>query len=216
MKKRNLANALIETIAEKDLQEFILTSIEAVSDSFLEDNWFKDLPIFSLFYQVGNITSSIQDKLFTRKVLSFLFSLEGVSTEKRLKTIEKINTSSEYSQKMGEKLLFILDNCEDDDKSKIIGHLFSSFLEGKMDDRDFFRSSKAINMLFLDDLKRFLNNKHEVYDFVDDGQLIAAGVLYAEFIPSALDHENRSNSGIYCGVSPLGQKIKQALMHRQN
>ena len=63
---------------------------ETALDSFLEDDITKDFPIFGLLFKGKNLISTIQDKLFLKKLLKFLKQLEDTTPEERREQINEI------------------------------------------------------------------------------------------------------------------------------
>lgn len=107
---------IIEVIKTQNFTDLISDVNEVILDSFLEDGLVKDIPIFGLFFKGKNFVSTIQDKLFYKKMFTFLKELENTSSEDRKKETEKIDKNPNYRTKVGEKLLFIINENNDCEK----------------------------------------------------------------------------------------------------
>lgn len=151
----------------------LMTDInEVVLDSFLEDGIVKDIPILGLVSKAINIGNTIQERLYTKKLLTFLKQLENTKVENRQREIEKIDESKDYKTKVGEKILYIINETDDCEKAEYIGTLFNYFLQGILQYEDFIRCVNCINKTNIVDLnlfikesmiERFINSTFENY-----------------------------------------------------
>jgi hypothetical protein len=199
-----------ETIKDDKFQDVIVDLSETTLDSLLKDGTLKDLPIIGALFGIAKTTLTVQDKLFTKKLMVFLLQLQKTSNESRKKQIEKIEKDSEYKTKVGEKLLYIIDKCEDYEKAKYIGKLFQCFIEEKIEYDDFLRASRSIELTYLGDLKRFIKEKWEKMGMEEGGDLLGAGLMDAIFFPGVPMH-GASNSSLELKVSYIGKKIQELL-----
>jgi hypothetical protein len=206
----NISETLTETIKDDKFQDVIVDLSETTLDSLLKDGTLKDLPIIGALFGIAKTTLTVQDKLFTKKLMVFLLQLQKTSNESRKKQIEKIEKDSEYKTKVGEKLLYIIDKCEDYEKAKYIGKLFQCFIEEKIEYDDFLRASRSIELTYLGDLKRFIKEKWEKMGMEEGGDLLGAGLMDAIFFPGVPMH-GASNSSLELKVSYIGKKIQELL-----
>lgn len=163
-----ISAALTETVKDGELQKVTLELAEVLSDSIMDDGLLRDIPILGTIASLYKASSNIQDKLFIKKMVYFLSNLKDISKEKRKQQIEKIAAEKKYRTKVGEKLLFIIDKCDDLEKSEMIGILFSQYLEENMDYDDFLRGADCINRTCLPDLLYFITEDWSCL-YVDDG-----------------------------------------------
>lgn len=143
-------------IKDNNFKELIIDINEVVLDSFLKDGLVKDIPILGLVSKALNIGNTIQERLYTKKLLTFLKQLENTKVEDREKEINKIDDSKEYKTKVGEKILYIINEADDCEKAEYIGILFSCFLQRKLIYEDFIRCANCINKTNLIDLNFFI------------------------------------------------------------
>ena len=59
---------------------------------------------------------NIQDRLFLNKILTFLFHLKDTDAYQRQEMINDIDRSGIYQVRVGQKLLYIIDKCDDHTK----------------------------------------------------------------------------------------------------
>ena len=203
---------LTDTIKNENFQELIGEISENVMDNLLDDEILKDIPLVGLLFKFKNVVSNIQDKLFAKKLLTLLKELENVSTEKRNEQINKIDSNSEYKTKVGEKLLFIINNCEDSEKSIVIGKIFKAFLEEKINYDDFLRASNCINKITYIDFKSFLKTGITRNERGSDA-LLNAGLLNFKFTKPKMfrDTHLRGEYGIIYETSEIGKIILRIL-----
>ena len=67
-----LPDKLTETIKDDNFQDLIMDLGETAIDAVLDEGVLKEIPILGSFLGVARATMSIQDKLFTKKLLTFL------------------------------------------------------------------------------------------------------------------------------------------------
>ena len=93
--------------------------------------------------------------------------------------IDKIDKSGKFRTKVGEKLLYIIDRCDDHEKSQVIARLFSAFLIDTICYDEFLRASHIVDSVMNDDLKWFIESgwededdwKHNDHSNYEDGYL---------------------------------------------
>src|SRR5690606_4404137 len=171
----DISDKLVEVIKDDNFQDTIVDLGETAIDTILEDGILRDIPFLGTIFGLTKATMSIQDKLFVKKILTFLLQLKDTDLEQRRKQIEKIDRDSKYKIKVGEKLLYIIDKCEDNEKAVYLGKLFQCYIEEKLSYEDFLRASKCIELTFLYDLKRFIKDKWYQIDDAED--LAGAGIM---------------------------------------
>lgn len=206
----NISQTLAETIKDDKFQDVIVDLSETTLDSLLKDGALKDIPIIGVLFGITKTTLTVQDKLFTKKIMVFLLQLKKTSNESRRKQIEKMEKDPEYKIKVGEKLLYIIDKCEDHEKAVYIGKLFQCFIEEEIEYDDFLRASRSIELTYLGDLKRFIKEKWQNMGVEEGGDLLGAGLMDAIYSPGVQMH-GASNSSLKLGVSSIGKMIQKLL-----
>lgn len=212
-----MKSELIQIIKSKDFNDLILDINETVLDSILDDSLLKDIPIFSLFFKGKNLISTIQDKFFMKKLFTFLKQLEHTSTEDRKRETEKIDNDPSYKTKVGEKLMFIINEADDSEKAEYIGKLYKEFINKNLNYDDFIRAVNCINKTNIVDLNYFINEvsiKHILEDLYEN--YIFTGLITQNyydaiertFKTSLISHEK---SGIKYKESSIGKKIRYLL-----
>lgn len=159
-----ISNSFEETLKDSDLQNVAVSITETLTDSLLEDGLLKDIPIIGTIVGLGKTSVKITDFLFLKKVLVFLSELDKVAPEDRKEMIDKIDSSEKFQIKVGEKLLYIIDKCEDHENARYISKLFVGFIEGEIDYPDFLRGAKQIERIYIGDLLDFIKDDRNILE----------------------------------------------------
>ncbi|KPH13764.1 hypothetical protein [Chryseobacterium sp. ERMR1:04] len=218
-----MKSELIQIIKSKDFNDLISDINEIILDSILDDGLAKDIPIFSIFFKGKNLLNTIQDKLFIKKLFTFLKELEQTSAEDRKKETEKIDNDPSYKTKVGEKLLFIINESDDCEKAKYIGKLYKEFINKNLNYNDFIRSVNCINKTNIIDLNYFIN-ENSIKNILENfhGNYIHTGLIAQEYYdPSEKTYKTGipafEKSKISYKQSYIGDKIRYFLndkLHR--
>lgn len=178
MLQDNIQNSFNATLVDSNLIELGSDMSEVFIDSLMEDGILKDVFIVGTIVKCAKLGANIKDRLFLKKILSFLTQLKDVSPEQRKLIIEKIDSSKEYRVKVGEKLLYIIDSCEDYESSELVGVLFKSFVKEKITYKEFQKASSVIQRLNINDFRWFIKERKNHYFSLDDvGDLISSGLF---------------------------------------
>lgn len=207
----NLPDKLTETIKDDNFQDVILNLGEAAIDMVLDEGILKEIPILGSVWGLAKVTMSIQDKLFTKKLLTFLLQLKNTDPDSRKQQIDKIDNDPNYKTKVGEKLLHIIDKCEDSEKAAYIGKFFQCYIEEKIKYEEFLRASKSIEMTFLYDLKRFIKENWDDMEMEEAGDLVGSGLMNAIYTPGEQTWDNVGNGTLRLKTSPIGKLIQKHL-----
>lgn len=183
MDQDNIQNSFNTTLIDSNLSDLGIDISELAIDSVLNDGLLKDIPIVGTIVSLTRFSANIHDRLFLKKILSFLNELKNISPEKRKKLIEDIDNSKEYRVRVGEKLLYIIDSCEDYEVSELVGVLFKAFTEELISYEDFLNGSSAIRKINAKDFRWFIKErKHHYFELSEVGDMINSGLfeLYYE------------------------------------
>jgi hypothetical protein len=189
---KDLSNAFSETIKDTNLKEITVDISEILVDNLLDDGILKDIPIIGTILKLGKFSLNVKEHLFIKKIIYFISELKEIPAKKRNEIISKIDDSTEFRIKIGEKLLYIIDKCEDHIESEYIAKFFKAFLNEKLTYSEFLRCSSILQNIFIEDFEYFINHKipEKRYFYGDNGwneypneidtNLINAGLLISE------------------------------------
>ena len=194
-----LSNSLEHTLKDSDLHNVTISLAEVFADSLMEDGTAKDIPIIGTVIGIGKTAIGIKESLFLKKIIYFISELKNISSEKRHAMIEKIDNSGKFRTKVGEKLLYLIDKCDDHEKTQIIARLFSAFLLENISYDEFLRASHIVDQVMIDDLKWFIESGWEKEDgWEDNGHL-----NYKEYGYLKIDNvRSLATSGLFDIISP--------------
>lgn len=161
MELKRISDSFNETLNDTNLQNVTIELAETFSDSFLENGILKDIPIISTILGLAKTTIQIADTLFLKKIFYFISEINHIEPSERKRMIDKIDSSEKFQIKVGEKLLYIIDKCDDHETAKYIARLFASFIEKEIDYQDFLKASKVVENIIIGDLQEFLNIDEE-------------------------------------------------------
>jgi len=193
MEKDNIQNSFNTTLTDSNLENLGIDMSELAIDSVLQGGLLKDIPIVGTIINLSKFGANVHDRLFLKKLLSFLNKLESISPNKRREFIEDIERSKKYRMKVGEKLLYIIDACEDYEISELVGLLFKAFTEEQITYDDFLKGASVLKKLNMVDFKWFVKErKSHYFDLNDVGDLISSGLfeLYYEQIQVSIEKED--------------------------
>jgi len=127
-----------EDIGKEILKPTIDLSIdyaEIVLDEFWEEGILKEVPVIKTLISIVKTGLAIRERFFVKRFAVFLRELHtsGLNQEKFNSFKIKFENDSKFREGVVEKLLLLVDISDSTNKSKIIAHLFSVYIEGKYD-----------------------------------------------------------------------------------
>jgi hypothetical protein len=156
---KDLSNAFTETIKDTNLKDISVDISEVLVDNLLENGILKDIPIIGTILKLGKFSLNVKDHLFIKKIIYFISELKEIPPKKRNEIISKIDNSREFRIKIGEKLLYIIDKCEDHIESEYNATFFKAFLNEKLTYSEFLRCSSILQNIFMEDFEYFVHYK---------------------------------------------------------
>lgn len=167
-----------ETIVDSDLSNLPSDLLEHTIDSILDEGILQSIPIVRTIAGAIKTAGNIQDKLFLNKILTFLFHLKDVDAYQRQEMINNIDRSERYQVRVGQKLLYIIDKCDDHTKSAYVALIFKAFIQERITYPDFLRTVYTINNISSEDLINFIRMPDgQDLDSIDCFYYIQAGLV---------------------------------------
>lgn len=176
----SLKDTILETIKSDNLQNVTKDLAEIVVDGFLNEGIIRDIPVLGSIVGIGKGIMSISDRLFTKKLLLFIYELKDMTFVERNQQITKILTDSKYQDSIGEKLLMIVDKCNDSKKATWLGKLFLHCLQNEITYKDFIRCAEIINNASLYSLIEVIDNEYTGIPIDQEDDLISSGLFRLE------------------------------------
>lgn len=180
--ENSIQSAFDATLRDTNLESITESIAELSIDSLLKEEVLKEVPIVSTMVSMVKLGANIQDRLFLKKIVSFMAGLNEIPPDERRKMIDDIDASGKHRIKVGEKLLYIIDACNDHESSELVARLFKVFVEGGITYDEFLQSSNILDKITGQDFRWFLNNARNYMSAEDAGSLISSGLfdLYYE------------------------------------
>lgn len=146
--EENKFNQIIKSESIALVSDLTETSL----DTFISDETIKDIPIIGTITKLLSIGGSINDRIFTGKLIHFLKELDGLDEDFILKEIQYIDDSKKYNHKVGEKIIEIISRIDSDGKPEIVGRLFRNFIDKKIKYQEFLKFVDIVEKIFYYDL----------------------------------------------------------------
>ena len=123
-------------------------------DSVLDTGVLKDIPIISTIFGVSKVIHSVHERNLIKKLILFLNELNSgnVDKEKLTNYKDRLNRNKKEAEKELGRVLIILNQIIDNDKSIMLGKIFKAYVNEKIDWNQFCEFSEIINRLFLQDV----------------------------------------------------------------
>lgn len=220
MGKSKISDQLESAIGNHSLQDSTSALMEVALDSVMEDGTLRDIPILGSLIGFGRAAVSIRDRMFINKLGYFLKEIESVPSEKRRAMIDEINASEEAEVKVGEKILYVVDRCQDHESSRAAGKIFKAFLEKDIVYSEFVSLAAAVDRLAFSDLLRFIMEEREWIPAWEAGFYFGTCLIaFNELETSVEDQWDRDSSKPYVvtgndltvSATDLGRKLRKIL-----
>ena len=226
-KLKNLSDSFDETLKDSNLAEINADLYEVLIDSFLKDGIVKDIPIIGTILKLSKFSMSLKEHLFLKKIIYFISELKDISPKDRNKMISELDESKVHRIKVGEKLIYIIDKCEDHVSTEYVAKFFKSFLLNKISYSDFLRCTSIIQNIFIEDFECFVKSENlerekERNEYFSDIEMnfVSAGLCgrdNGEISVRDQDDWKASDKYVVVGgretlfITEIGKKIKDIL-----
>lgn len=212
--KDDLETSLINVLIGDNFKEIIVEASEVTLDSFLSDGVLKEIPFLGVLYKSIKAAKGLREAIFAKKVYKFLSELKSISQEQREEFIFKLEDNKEYKSKVGEKIIVLLEQLDDIDKSTIIGSLFKYTILKEITYDDFLRLSSIVQRAFLPDLNR-LNLAHNLSKETEE-HFVNLGIMTMKLEETTYSSDFSSNQirrepimSLRYELNSLGRKLKK-------
>jgi len=210
-KQKTLPEVIQDTISDSSLKEVSVSLGEIALDCFAEPGVIRDVPMIGSLLGLGKAALSVRDRLFMRKLGSFLHQLEPSSDKDRQSLIQRVNQSEEDTSYVGEKILHLVERSEDKQVAENLGRLFKKFLEREINFHEFSIFSSILTSLNNSDLVEFVQSDWDSLDADRSGQYQAHGLMVIDPPEvSVRDQDDWKNSAPYIVDSyPLSASLTE-------
>jgi len=184
--------------------EATLENVEAVIDSFTDNEVLKDIPLVGTVFKLLKASLDFRDKLFATKFIRFVQTSDKITPETRQKVRQKVASNPDEAKRVGQTLMIVLDRITALEKAEMIAYVFIAYTLEEIDQADFRRLLDAIDQAFVDDLADLLGtaeSKHGTSS-VYMKHLSRTGLTFADSTKIA-----KSREDWHYAVSRLGKQL---------
>lgn len=163
-------------------------------DSILSEGTLKDIPVVNALLGVKNTAQSLHDRNLLRQTLAFIneFNNGNINEEKKQKYKKKIEDNPKKAEAELGRVLIILNQTIELDKSKILASIFRAYVNEKIDWKTFCEFSEITRMFFIDDiydLDTIYHQESNYLAFLSHGanRLVALGLVKNSTAPAIIE-----------------------------
>ena len=149
-----LESSIVGPLAKDSLMDVAEYSIDEVFNNEI----IKQIPIVKTVIGVIQTGINIHDRLFLKKIVAFLVGINHIPEKQRKKVVDKINSSKKYQMRVGEKLLYIIDKCDDYTNAENIAKLFSAMVKGDISYEQYLEAPRVLARISTNDLNLFIQS----------------------------------------------------------
>lgn len=199
--------------------------VEMSIDELVSSDLVKNIPVVKTFVGLMQTGANIQDRLFLKKILSFLKGIDEVPEKARRKILNDIDNSAKYRIHVGEKILYLISACEDHTVSELLARLFTALVTEEISYDDFLKAAHVIAKNQSSTILDYISADNEVIDMYKNDVDIETGlyVVYSEKVSVSV-HDNDDwkydvggyiaevgDGGLWANPSKAGEIIKRVL-----
>lgn len=173
-------NALEETLKASNIGDLVTEYSEIVLDSLLNGGILESMPLVKTFTHVGTTVNNV---LFTKKLMNFLATMNELPAAKRQRMVEKLKSDPKYERKVGEHLLELLDRIDSHRHPKMLAKAFMAYANLTIDVVVLQRLNLAIERLpyfEIDNIRKFRNAEKDARREMDEATLY--NLIYAGLV----------------------------------
>lgn len=156
----SLAVEVMNILKGPTLNAFV-EGTEILLDMSVDEGVLRDIPIVGQIAGLGRSLMSVPDRLFVRKLRRFVGALDGVPEIEKKAFLEKMEREGLY-EKVGEKVLMIVDQIDDVEKASLAGYAFRAYVTGSIDKDHFEILCSCIALTRITDMKAFLLHRERL------------------------------------------------------
>lgn len=190
IKQEAIEGKLVESLEVKRLGELAADCAELGLDSILDDGIVKDIPILRTAVSIAKIGFNIRDRIYIKKIASFLSQIGNTTQEQREAFIEKYCGDT---KRFEEAVLLILEQADSVEKSCLIGKVFRACILGEISYEDALKLSTMVNKAFWGDLKQLIETENLSINEYNQSLVMAGLFIIAP--SSSLGNRGRYNFG---------------------
>lgn len=127
--------------------------VESGIDKFLNNDLVTAIPVLKTLHGVYQAAESISNQIFVKKLLMFVIEIHKTDMQDRMDMVKHLENEPEYANKVGERIIEILDRVDSYKKPKMIAVVFAAYARKEIDYETLCRLNGAIDKLNHYDMK---------------------------------------------------------------
>ncbi|MEM9954416.1 MAG: hypothetical protein AAF846_22595 [Chloroflexota bacterium] len=147
----NLGLALSNSLSSEHLEELAVDFGDLAINSIMDSNILDDVPIVGIFYKSGKAILGIRDRIFLKKISTFLYQHRDIPLEERVNFLTQFETNKQKKE-FGETVVMLLDSVNHILKAKIIGRLSRALILGIISKDEFDILCDCTTRIFITDI----------------------------------------------------------------
>jgi len=140
---------------DEHLQEVAIELTDAAIDTLTDSELVKEIPVVGTLVRLAKATHSISDRIFAKKVETFVSGTKPVPEERRAAFHAALEADPALRRRAGQAIVLALDRADDLQKTAIIGQLYSRFVTQEIPFETLRRLLIAVDRAFIEDLLNF-------------------------------------------------------------
>ncbi|HSW97908.1 MAG TPA: hypothetical protein VLF89_08840 [Candidatus Saccharimonadales bacterium] len=150
--------SILESIVNPKLDDVAKELLELGIDEITNNELIKKLPIIDLLSAGYKSIIAMNNYLFFKKVVHFLFQQTKITPKERKKWLLKI-TKEGTRKKIGKITLELIDKIISTKKADILGIIFREHIKGNVTTEEYVTIGEMIESAYLSDLDYFISHK---------------------------------------------------------
>ncbi|MBD2106292.1 hypothetical protein [Nodosilinea sp. FACHB-13] len=177
--------------AKENLIELGADSIDTAIDLLTESELFQEIPMAGMLWKIAKAARSIPDIIFLKKAERFIKTVNNKTTqEERLLFSKEIKKDQAKRDNLYNSIFLKIDKFDDFTKSDLFAKIFSCYIVGKLEEREFVALSSALNLASMQDFHFFCKSywgssiltvhkifKNSTFDKKNYGSLVTANLM---------------------------------------
>lgn len=191
---------------------------ESAIDSIMEEGILRDIPLLGSAVGVARASKAVRDALFIRKIQAFLESFDDVSNEDKERMRNRIN-EEEQRDRLGEKLVFVLERADELEKARLIAKCFILYCEQNLEVEELFRVWSALDKVLIDDLQYLLDfEREQTCEHGFEWDFLSAGLLQSRiaYLRDELRDPEFEETRMAFSLSYSGELLLRVLKRKSN
>lgn len=189
-------------------------------DTILDESVFREFPIVQVLIGIKNTAQNIHDRNLLMQTLQFIqqFNAGTINKEKLKKYKENLEADKKKEEKELGRVMIILNNTIELEKSKMLANLFRNYINGEIDWEEFCEFSEIVRMMFLNDveyLKKIYSGQMKdttnckLYPI---DRLVSLGLINVSMKNIFMSSNANSRTDKFVNLTDIGGKFYQSIV----